>query len=60
MQAAGRHFFARKHLHNAAQIHDRHLVGQRLNQRHIMADKANGQIQFLLQSADQLNHCFLY
>ena len=36
--------FTRQHLHNRPQIHDRHLMGQRLHQGNIMADKADGNL----------------
>ena len=36
--------FTRQHLHNRPQIHDCHLMGQRLHQGNIMADKADGNL----------------
>ena len=52
--------FSRQHFHNRSQIHDSHLMGQRLHQGDIVADKADGNLLLPLELCHQLYNGFLH
>ena len=60
MAAYIRQPFARHDLYDIAKVHDRHLMGKGFNQSKVMADKADGNVLFPLQTGDKFNHRFLY